>query len=183
MITAIPMKAEHISSHFSKADDVLFIDDQGQVIGRFANPALSCIDSGCEGKQQLVSLLLAHGADRVIVRNIGQQLLSKLLTRQLSVFHANNGRTAIHDFAGADLADCEEYTEAGQGRPSSKHLAKQANGGCCDHNHADGETGCQGGHCSGSDTATKKPCCGSETATGTATMKPCCKKQSLLIHH
>ncbi|AZG36321.1 MULTISPECIES: NifB/NifX family molybdenum-iron cluster-binding protein [Shewanella] len=179
MITAIPMKDEHISSHFSKADEVLFIDDQGQVKGRFANPALT---DGCEGKQQLVSLILAHGANRVIVRNIGQQLLAKLLSRQLSVFHAKNGRTAIDDLAGANLADCEEYTEASQGRPSSKHIAKQANGGCCDHNHADGEAGSHDGHCSGSEMATKKRCCGSEMGTATATMKTCCNKKHSLIH-
>ena len=36
MITAIPMKAEHIASHFSKADRVAFINEQGQLMGSFA---------------------------------------------------------------------------------------------------------------------------------------------------
>ncbi|WP_350433355.1 NifB/NifX family molybdenum-iron cluster-binding protein [Shewanella sp. H8] len=183
MITAIPMKDQHIANHFSRADEMLFIDEQGQVKGRFVNPALA---EGCEGKQQLVSMILANGADRVIVRNIGQQLLSKLLSQQLSVFHAKNGRTAIEYFAGANLADCEPFTEASQGRPSINNIAKKANGGCCNHEHEDGhhahgEEGCHGK----SDSATHKRCCESESelANETATMKRCCKKHSIMHHH
>ncbi|AZG73374.1 NifB/NifX family molybdenum-iron cluster-binding protein [Shewanella livingstonensis] len=179
MITAIPMKAENISSHFSKADEILFIDVQAQVIGRFANPALL---DGCEGKQQLVSLLLAQGANRVIVRNIGQQLLSTLLSQQLMVFHANNGRTAIESFAGAVLADCEQYTQASQGRPSTKHIAKQADGGSCGHHHDHDETSSQNGQCNGSEMATKTRCCDAKVATENTIMKSCCHKINSLIH-
>ncbi|MGP1834129.1 NifB/NifX family molybdenum-iron cluster-binding protein [Shewanella frigidimarina] len=184
MITAIPMKAEHIASHFSKADRVAFINEQGQLMGSFANPALT---EGCEGKQQLVSMILANGADRVIVRNIGQQLLSKLLSQQLSVFHAKNGRTAIEYFASGHLADCEPFTEASQGRPSINNIAKKANGGCCnhehehDHQHAHGEEDCH----NQSDSGTHKRCCESksELANETATMKRCCNKKHPLIAH
>ncbi|MGX9463465.1 NifB/NifX family molybdenum-iron cluster-binding protein [Shewanella sp. A14] len=178
MITAIPLKDEHIASHFSRADSVLIINDQGHEIGRFANPALA---EGCEGKQQLVSLILAHGANRVIVRNIGQQLLSKLLSHQLSVFHARNGRTAIEYFAAANLADCVEFTEASQGRPSMNHIAKKANGGCCNHDHAHGESGCH----NRSETATHKRCCesGPELTTETTTMKRCGNKKHSMMQH
>jgi len=74
MITAIPMKDQHIANHFSRADEMLFMDEQGQVKGRFANPALT---EGCEGKQLLVSMILEHDAGRVSICKIGQQLLSK----------------------------------------------------------------------------------------------------------
>jgi predicted Fe-Mo cluster-binding NifX family protein len=188
MITAIPMKDQHIANHFSRADEMLFIDEQGQVKGRFANPALT---EGCEGKKQLVSMILANGADRVIVRNIGQQLLSKLLSQQLSVFHAKNGRTAIEYFASSHLADCEPFTEASQGRPSINNIAKKATGGCCnhehkhnhdhDHQHAHGEEDCH----NQSDSGTHKRCCESksELANETTTMKRCCNKKHSLIAH
>ena len=174
MITAIPMKAENISNHFSKADEVLFINDQAQVVGRFTNPALL---DGCEGKQQLVSLILAQGANRVIIRNIGQQLLSKLLNQNLSVFHAKNGRTELQHFAAAVLSDCEQYTQVSQGRPSVKHIAKQANGGCCDHDHADGEVGCHS-----ESEVIKKRCCETKAGAESAMMKPCCNKKHSLMH-
>ena len=142
MITAIPMRNEHIASHFSRADSVIMVNESANIVARFVNPALN---KSCEGKQQLVELIKAHGATRVIVRNIGQQLLAKLLRQQLDVFHAKNGRTEIAYFANEHLAECEPYLDALQGRPSTKHIAKQGKGGCCDHNH--GESGCHGGHC------------------------------------
>jgi predicted Fe-Mo cluster-binding NifX family protein len=183
MITAIPMKDQHIANHFSRADEMLFIDEQGQVKGRFANPALT---EGCEGKQQLVSMILANGADRVIVRNIGQQLLSKLLSQQLSVFHAKNGRTAIEYFASSHLADCEPFTEASQGRPSINNIAKKANGGCCNHEHEHDHQHAHGEDCQNrSDLATHKRCCESKSklANETTTMKRCCNKKHSLIAH
>ncbi len=142
MITVISIKDEHIANHFSKAESFIMVNEQASIVARFDNPALS---EGCEGKRKLVELIKAHGATRVIVRNIGQQLLSKLLNQQLDVFHAKSGRTAITYFANEHLAECEPYLDALQGRPSTKHIAKQGKGGCCDHNH--GESGCHGGHC------------------------------------
>ncbi len=54
MITAIPMNANRISGHFSKADSFVCINERGEEISRHANPAL---DAGCTGKQSLLELL------------------------------------------------------------------------------------------------------------------------------
>lgn len=173
MITAIPMKDEHIASHFSKADSVLMINEQAEVVASFINPALT---SGCDGKRKLVELIQAHGANRVIVRNIGQQLLSKLLNQQLEVFHAKNGRTEIAYFANEHLAECEPYLEASQGRPSTNHIAKQGKGGCCDHHH--GESGCHGGHCDSHEHGDSDI-----ELSETVHIKRCCQKKHSFRHH
>ncbi|GGP42164.1 hypothetical protein GCM10009347_07360 [Shewanella algicola] len=171
MITAIPIKDDHIASHFSRADSMIIINEQAEVIARFANPALA---AGCDGKKQLLNLIVAHGAERVIVRNIGQQLLSKMLNHQLNVFHVKNGRTAIEELASDHLPQCEQFSEVTQGRPSMKHLAKQANGGCCDHEH--GEGGCHGGHCDSHDHDASDI----ELPEGMH-MKRCCQKKHSLL--
>ncbi|MGB6137050.1 MAG: NifB/NifX family molybdenum-iron cluster-binding protein [Shewanella sp.] len=174
MITAIPIKDDHIANHFSRADSMIIINENAEVIASFANPALT---EGCDGKKQLLSLIVAHGAERVIVRNIGQQLLSKMLNHQLKVFHVKNGRTAINDLAHDHLPQCEQFSDAIQGRPSIKHLAKQANGGCCGHEHGDG--GCQGGHCGGHDHDASEM----EVAEGMHFKRCCQKKHSFLGHN
>ena len=154
MITAIPMKADCISSHFSKADDVVFINQQGNLIGRFPNPALG---ASCDGKQSLVNMLLEQGTQRVVLRNIGQQMLSKLLINQLSVFKIDSGRINIGDLGNNELLDCTMLTDVLQGRPSINHIAKQKQGGCCHHTES-GAQGCNAKACEKSHN--KTGCCG-----------------------
>ena len=41
MITAIPMKEDRVASHFTKADSFVFVNENGDVLSRKANPAYS----------------------------------------------------------------------------------------------------------------------------------------------
>ena len=72
MITAIPMNKDHVASHFTKADSFVFLDDNGQILVERINPTL---DANCAGKSQLLALLKAENAQRIIVRNIGERML------------------------------------------------------------------------------------------------------------
>ena len=151
MITAIPMNEDRIANHFSKAEAFLFIDEQGEEVSRHANP----VHGGhCGGKKGLVELLVREHAERIIVRNIGQQMLGKLLAHRLNVFQSDSGRRSTVELVNPDAAGLVAVTEAAQGRPSLNHEAKQKEGGCEHHKKASSEQGrcCrqkgeeQGGH-------------------------------------
>lgn len=150
-ISAIPMNDDRVASHFTKALSLLFVDDQGQEICRIANPAVS---EGCAGKQRLVELLLAHKAERVVVRNIGERMLGKLLAHQLQVVQTECGRRSVAELANPKAAQMQPLTHASEGHLSFNHELKQANGhGGCHH-------GGQGKQ------AAAAGCCGSQTSTG-----------------
>ena len=73
MITAIPMSDDRVANHFTKADCLVFLDEQGVERNRVDNPAR---DASCAGKQKLVELLAEQQANRIVVRNIGEQRLT-----------------------------------------------------------------------------------------------------------
>ena len=150
MITAIMVNEDRISSHFTKADSLLLIDEQGQVVERLVNPALSA-DS--KGKQGLVRLISQH-AKRLVVRNIGERILEKLLVHNISVFQANSSRLSMQELANPHSDAITSLTEPSQGRPSSHYRDKQQ-AGCCNHGRGHrlsqgGRGNCQGnGHGNG----------------------------------
>ena len=139
MITAIPLLDGAVSSHFTKADALLLLDASGNEIARHANPARQ---ANCAGKQSLLTLLQQQGVTRVIVRNIGEQMLGKLLSRQMAVFQSRCGRLQPQELACAQEENLIALTQASQGRQSLNHAAHgehgchkkhqdQAHHGCC----------------------------------------------------
>lgn len=136
MITAIPVKDEQISNHFSKAQSLVFVDGLGKQIGHCDNLGA---EDNCAGKQQLVDLIVAHRAERVLVRNIGQRMLGKLLACELEVHQLGSARA---DWSELTNLVSKQLTEATQGRPSHKFEAK--GGKCC---HGEGEPTQHDGKC------------------------------------
>lgn len=140
MITAIPMKEDRVASHFTKADSFIFINEQGDVLSRKANPAL---DTNCSGKNELLTLLQAENVQRVIVRNIGERFLGKLLDSQFAVYQTSCGRQGVKELVSEQTNKLIQLTSTSQGRQSLNHEAKQAQGGCgCEHgkhDHHDGQ--------------------------------------------
>ncbi|WJY13699.1 NifB/NifX family molybdenum-iron cluster-binding protein [Pectobacteriaceae bacterium CE90] len=130
MITAIPMNEDRIAGHFTKALSIAFINEHGTEISRHANPAL---DTNCTGKQQLIELLLEQQADHIIVRNIGTQMLGRLLEHHFQVFQLD-GRQP--DTLKPDDIPVTALTEASQGKASPNH-ANKPEGGCGCHHHDD----------------------------------------------
>lgn len=142
MITAIPMTGDKVANHFSKAATFQFIDEHGTLVSESANPALA---QGCAAKANIIQLLKQQQVQRVIVRNIGERLLARLLQAQLAVFQIGSSRWDSPEF----LADAPRYllplTGPEQGRPSTNFQRKQASGSCGCGQHEQ-QQGCQHEH-------------------------------------
>ena len=134
MITAIPMNKDRVASHFTKADSFVFLDDNGQILRERINPAL---DANCAGKSQLLALLKAENAQRIIVRNIGERMLGKLLESQFDVFQTQCGRQSATELSSEKANLLIQLTSPSQGRQSLHFEEKKASGGCgCQHGEA-----------------------------------------------
>ncbi|MFV0449091.1 MAG: NifB/NifX family molybdenum-iron cluster-binding protein [Vibrio sp.] len=141
MITAIPIEQDRIANHFTKASQFVFYDQQGNCIATVTNPAL---DANCTGKEALITLLEQQNTRQIIVRNIGERMLAKLLACKFVVLQAKGA--PMFPAIVQNLDQCQPLTEASQGRPSH-HFAKS---GCAAHhpNH-DANHSCQHHHHSG----------------------------------
>nr|WP_321270295.1 NifB/NifX family molybdenum-iron cluster-binding protein [uncultured Tolumonas sp.] len=135
MITAIPMKQDRVASHFTKADSFIFLDENGDVKARKENPALN---ANCSGKADLLTMLQEENVQRVIVRNIGERILGKLIDSKFSVYQTNCGRQDAKELVSEQANMLTQLTSASQGRQSLNYEAKQAKGGCgCNHGDHD----------------------------------------------
>lgn len=118
MIFAIPYQNERIAGHFSKAETFVFTDKIHSTIR--SNPALN--SGSCGGKKSLLTLLKEQHTSAVLVRNIGQKMLRKLLNADIRVFRTS-GRLSLDTL---QLSELTELTEPSQGRPCKNN--KQS---CC----------------------------------------------------
>jgi predicted Fe-Mo cluster-binding NifX family protein len=131
MYTAIPLQGDSLANHFTKASTFALLDQNGMLVKKIDNPA---IQSGCEGKSQLVEILKAHQVNRVVVKNIGERMLSKLLNLKFVVRQANRRSVDISTLFN-HMAEFPELIEASEGRESVNYHNKQKQGGGCKHGH------------------------------------------------
>lgn len=142
IITAIPMKDDHIAGHFAKAERFVFIDEQGTTLKEISNPIAP---NECKG--MLADLFRTHGANRVVLKNIGKKMLKKLLDNGLSVYQALQGRLAISKMLKNDSTSLIQLVSADQGQESAcshgqRHQREIANS-CGEHEHGhSGKKGC-----------------------------------------
>ncbi|MFC1235916.1 NifB/NifX family molybdenum-iron cluster-binding protein [Vibrio sp. F74] len=125
MIYAIPHSRECVANHFMKAKQFAFINADNSFIHDAINPAAGG-NSSCSDKKDSITLIKKMKTDAVIVRNIGERALGKLLSSGIRVFQVAQ-QTPV---ASAISSSMIELTESTQGRPSKKHLQK---GGCSGH--------------------------------------------------
>ena len=141
MITAIPMNDDWVANHFTKANYLLFLDERGIEISRVDNPALVAT---CAGKQKMIDLLAEQQVDRIVVRNIGEQMLGKLLARQFAVYQTNCGRRPASELVDPAATGLVQLIQASQGRQSLNHETKKSGGCSCDHDSKEhGQPCCQ----------------------------------------
>lgn len=114
MMTAVPYSAGQVSPHFSRAESIVLISDAGQVVDQFLNPATA---GECIGQQALTSALQQRQVTRVLVRNIGQSMLAKLLQLSFEVYQVPRG---FEPERVRDLTGCIRLEHARQGKASPR---------------------------------------------------------------
>ncbi len=160
MIIAIPINDDRIANHFTKARQFAFFDPDGHCKATIANPALN---ANCQGKDALIDLLKQQGTTRVMVRQIGERILAKLLDNQFAVLQTQSSRQPITSIL-RNPHQCQSLTSPSQGRPSANfahkhtqqsedgdqhphghpHSHKNRSSGCgCGHHEGHGEHSCQ----------------------------------------
>jgi predicted Fe-Mo cluster-binding NifX family protein len=131
MYIAMPLQERALSNHFTKANSFALFDQQGTLVKQFDNPAL---EKGCEGKSKLIELFNLYQVSQVVVKNIGERMLGKLIDSNIQVKQANQrGVDVLSVFS--QLEHFPLLTEAEQGRESVNYREKQKSGGCCNHSH------------------------------------------------
>lgn len=125
MIYAIPNDGERVANHFVKAPYIAIYSDTGGLLKKLANIA-SMPQAGCKAKSRLIQSLQEYQVDAVLVRNIGERALGKLLNNGTQVFKLST-RSSLEDVLGVPRILITEVT---QGRPSANHSKKGGCGGC-----------------------------------------------------
>lgn len=161
MITAVPVMDNRLSNHFTKAHHFIFVNDNGELVSSAPNPAL---EDGCSGKTRLVEMLKSNRAERVLVKNIGSQMLSRLLDNEIKVIMTERGRADLLSMLQGQ--NVTALTDLSRARVSKNHEAKKASGQSCCHSEGHNSDHCHSGH----------SCCHSDGQPGTGSKKRCCHK-------
>lgn len=138
MIIAVPLSRNRLARHFTKAKEIAFFDQQLNLLERMENPA---IEGNCAAKKAMLNLIKDKGSTLVMVDQIGERMLGKLLALNLQVSRADTGLELENLFA--DKSNFERYIlSAEEGRPSNNHAKKGGCGGGCgcgghSHEHDD----------------------------------------------
>ncbi|MFA0088391.1 NifB/NifX family molybdenum-iron cluster-binding protein [Vibrio sp. 10N.261.51.F12] len=117
MIYAIPISNGNLSSHFARAKALKIIDDcreTDQIV------SLNLDADSCGKKEKWLTVLHHYHVDAVIVRNIGQNMLSALFKDGIGVYSANRqqGITTLHP------KQLSLVTEVSYGKRSNRHPKK-----------------------------------------------------------
>lgn len=115
---AILLSRGRPSAHVSRAEQLQIVSPAGEVLATMSNPANG---EGCRGKQALLATLQAHAVTQVLVRNIGEHMLGRLLDAGISVWQY---RSEHLDLSAAHL---QPLTDASQASPSRRKASKAGN--------------------------------------------------------
>lgn len=130
MITAIPVSKGRLASHFTKAEYFDFYNDIGELLEHCVNPASEA--ENCAGKNALLTLLLEKKTERILVRNIGQRMLGRLLNFNVNIWQIDNHKQfTINAMWHGDNSGSRLLTNITDGRPSINY---EKNGHSCNHN-------------------------------------------------
>ena len=145
MLTAIPVnRGTRVSNHFVKSSEFLLFNPEGGLQQRLSNPVS---EGKCNTRHELITELKSQDVQNIIVRHIGQRMLTRLLQAGFSIFQVP---AAIKDaeietiFSRSDLV---QLTNPEQGSPSPAYEKKRESGLQCCSRHEDHEA--QGKSCCG----------------------------------
>lgn len=146
--SALMLSQGLLAGHFTRAEQLQILNPEGNVIATLANPAAA---EGCHGKQALLDALTHHQVGQVVVRNIGERMLGRLLAANIRVLQCRSARLPLPALLAP--ANLQPLTEASQGRPSRRHQSKSAIraiqpvGAGQSHSHCHGGCNSSSGHC------------------------------------
>ncbi|BDY03384.1 NifB/NifX family molybdenum-iron cluster-binding protein [Ferrimonas sp. YFM] len=122
MAIAMPVTDRaRVAGHFAKANAFAVYSDEGQLI-RIDNSQ----DGGCGQKKRLVKVFKEMQVTKVVLRNIGERSLARLLNAGIEVERLTRGATIAQVLDGSIATNA--LTEAAQGRPCKPKSSK-----CCGH--------------------------------------------------
>ncbi|WP_165311498.1 NifB/NifX family molybdenum-iron cluster-binding protein [Vibrio ziniensis] len=126
---AIPICNGKLFNHYSKSPQLLVIDD---VTGQHETIEVlqPKINSTCGKKTQIMSLLSQQKVDAVIVKNIGEAMLSSLFHQGIKVFTIIRGA----EVTTLDFSKLVPVTDISFARPSVNKQHKDHQ--CCKNKHA-----------------------------------------------
>ncbi|EKP0260179.1 hypothetical protein JFQ93_001426 [Aeromonas sobria] len=119
--SALMLSQGLLAGHFTRAEQLQILSPEGNVIITLANPAAA---EGCHGKQGLLDALAHHQVGQVVVRNIGERMLGRLLAANIRVLQCRAARLPLPALLAP--ANLQLLTDASQGRPSRRHQSKSA---------------------------------------------------------
>ncbi|MCF3099464.1 hypothetical protein EHZ86_19880 [Aeromonas australiensis] len=119
--SALMLSQGMLAGHFTRAEQLQILNPEGNVIATLTNPAAA---EGCHGKQALLNALAHHQVGQVVVRNIGERMLGRLLAANIRVLQCRSARLPLPALLAP--ANLQPLTEASQGRPSRRHQSKSA---------------------------------------------------------
>ncbi|MEM0550145.1 MULTISPECIES: NifB/NifX family molybdenum-iron cluster-binding protein [Aeromonas] len=118
---ALMLSQGQLAGHFSRAEVLQILSPTGEILATQPNPATT---TGCAGKKELLEALTRHGVEQVIVHNIGERMLARLLAANIRVMQCRSARLPLPELLAP--ANLQPLTEASQGRPSRRHQNKSA---------------------------------------------------------
>lgn len=145
----IPLSRGRLAGHFTKAKELAFYDNKHNHRFTLDNPAAA--GGNCAAKKAMLQLIKDKGGRIVLVDQIGERMLGKLLDGGISVCRPGKESSDIAALLVAASDIQLRLTSAAAGRPSLKHQAKGGCGGGCgchgdEHGHeAEAKGGCGGG--------------------------------------
>ncbi len=89
--SALMLSQGLLAGHFTRAEQLQILNPEGNVIATLPNPAAA---EGCHGKQALLDALTHHQVGQVVVRNIGERMLGRLLAVNIRVLQCRSARAA-----------------------------------------------------------------------------------------
>ncbi|ATL93212.1 hypothetical protein CK911_10570 [Aeromonas sp. CU5] len=146
--SALMLSQGLLAGHFTRAEQLQILSPEGSIITTLANPATA---EGCHGKQGLLDALAHHQVGQVVVRNIGERMLGRLLAANIRVLQCRSARLPLPALLAP--ANLQLLTDASQGRPSRRHQSKAAIRAIqplgAGHSHTNCHGGCNSGsnHC------------------------------------
>ncbi|MGI2260697.1 NifB/NifX family molybdenum-iron cluster-binding protein [Shewanella sp. GXUN23E] len=127
MIIAVPLSRGRLARHFTKAPQIAFFNAEHQLMETLDNPAMA---GGCAAKKAMLNLIKSRGCSMVLVDQIGERMLGKLLATGAVISRGDSARP-LEQVLAASHDNARYLTQASQGRASLNHAKKGGCGGGC----------------------------------------------------